>query len=200
MRGASRLLRCFAAVEVAAPAVRRALESAQFNLKRAFGPRDPVKWVPAHQFHFTLKFFGEIAAEEAQRAAEALLGVGAATAPFELEVAGLGAFPEPARPSVLWAGVGRGRERLVDLAGRVEEAMVRAGFPREKRPFRPHLTLGRVREGAAVPQAVVAALRGGGSFGAWRVERLVLMRSELLPAGPRYTVLQEAPLLCEEFR
>lgn len=187
------MLRCFAAVEVSSPAVRRALESTQFQLKRAFGPRDPVKWVPAHQFHFTLKFFGEIEEPAAQTAAEALGRAASATAPFTLEVAGLGAFPSPARPSVLWSGVGEGKEQLVDLARRVEEALAGAGFPREPRPFKPHLTLGRLREGAAAPPAVVQALTGSNaSFGAWRVERLVLMKSELLPAGPRYSVLSEA--------
>lgn len=187
-------MRCFAAVEVAAPGVRRALESAQLALKRAFGPRDPVKWVPAHQFHFTLKFFGDIDPEAARRAADALGQVAAETRPFTLEVAGLGAFPPTGRPSVLWSGLGDGRANLVALAGQVEAAMARAGFPREARPFKPHLTLGRVREGSPVPPAVLEALKSERSYGAWQVERLVLMRSDLLPAGPKYTVLSEARL------
>lgn len=171
------------------------MESVQFSLKRAFGPQDPVRWVPSHQFHFTLKFFGDIEESAAQRAADLLGGVAAQTQPFLLEVAGLGAFPAPGRPSVLWCGVGQGKEPLVALAARVEEAMAQAGFPREQRPFKPHLTLGRVREGAPVPPAVVEALQQTpSSYGAWRVERLVLMRSELLPAGPRYTELSEARL------
>lgn len=189
------MVRCFAAVEVASPAVRRALESAQNTLRLAFGAgTNPVKWVPSHQFHFTLKFFGEIDDRAALRAAAALRE-GANCSPFLLEVAGLGAFPNPDRPSVLWAGTGKGQLELVSLATRVEEAMVRAGFRREPRPFRPHLTLGRVREQARVPAQVRERLSAPPvSYGAWTVERLVLMRSELLPTGPRYTVLEAAPL------
>ncbi|MFZ5817840.1 MAG: RNA 2',3'-cyclic phosphodiesterase [Bacillota bacterium] len=186
--------RCFAAVEVAAPAVRRALEAAQFTLKRAFGPRDPVRWVASHQFHFTLKFFGEIEQEAVERAAAALGRAAGQSAPFLLEVAGLGAFPSPARPSVLWCGVGQGRTDLIALAERVEAEMALAGFPREARPFKPHLTLGRLREGAVAPPAVGEALKEARSYGSWQVERLVLMRSELLPAGPRYSILSEARL------
>lgn len=192
-------MRCFAAVEVAAPQVRRALESAQFHLKRAFGPRDSVKWVAAHQFHFTLKFFGEIAPHAAEQAGAALQRVAAENRAFTLAVAGLGAFPTPARPQVLWCGVGIGKERLVTLAGQVEEAMARVGFPREGRPFRPHLTLGRLREGAVAPPAVTEMLgRPAQSYGSWRVERLLLLKSELLPTGPRYSILYEAPLQREE--
>lgn len=187
-------LRCFAAVEVASPQVRRALELAQLGLRRTLGARDPVKWVPSHQFHFTLKFFGEIDPEAVATAARVLDDVAAEWAPFRLEAAGLGAFPDVSRPQVIWCGVGRGREELVQLAGRVEEAMVAAGFPPERRAFRPHLTLGRVRAGEPVPPALVAALRETRSYGAWQVERLVLMRSELLPGGPRYTPLHEAAL------
>lgn len=200
-RGASGLsdrsqvtMRCFAAIEVATPAIRRALESAQFALMRAFGSRDPVKWVPGHQFHFTLKFFGDIDQEESRRAVDALSRVAAETRPFTLEVAGLGAFPDTGRPSVLWSGLGKGQPELVALAGRVEAAMAQAGFPREVRSFKPHLTLGRVREGAHVPQAVVEALQSGRSYGSWQVERLVLMQSELLPAGPKYTLLYDVRL------
>lgn len=188
------MLRCFAAIEISSPAVRRALEAAQFQLKRAFGPRDPVRWVPSHQFHFTLKFFGQIEEAAARRAAEALGPVAAETGPFTLEAAGLGAFPSPSRPSVLWSGVGEGKAELVALAARVEEAMARAGFARESRPFKPHLTLGRLREGAVAPPALAQALQKGVSYGSWRVERLVLMKSELLPTGPRYSVWSSAIL------
>src|SRR5439155_960402 len=66
-------------------------------------------------------------------------------AAFEATVAGLGAFPTPTRPRVIWAGVGRGADALVGLAGRVDEALAALGFEREPRPFSPHATLGRVR-------------------------------------------------------
>lgn len=191
------MIRCFAAVEVPAPAVRRALEGAQGRLRQALGrDADQVKWVPSHQFHFTLRFFGEIGPADVEVAAGALRRAAAATRPFRLEVAGLGAFPSPSRPSVLWAGTGEGRDRLVALAGRVEDELAACGFAREARPFLPHLTLGRVRRGAVLPRSLQECLAAPPvSYGSWPVERLVLMRSDLMPAGPRYTVLAAAELM-----
>ena len=190
------MLRCFVAVEVAAPHLRRALEGAQLGLKRSFGQPDPVKWVPAHQFHFTLKFLGEIPPEAAERAMQALERAVVGAVPFEVRVAGLGGFPGGDRLSVLWAGVAEGKEQLTALAAAVEREFEAAGFPRERRPFRPHLTLGRVREGARVPAAVpqMLAQAAGQEFGTWRVERVVLMQSELTPRGPIYSVDGFVPL------
>lgn len=190
------LLRCFVAVEVAAPGLRRSLEGAQLALRRAFGSPDPVKWVPSHQFHFTLKFLGEISEEEATQALAALEQAAAGTAPFDVTVAGLGGFPTPERPSVLWAGVTDGQAGLSSLAANVEREFAARGFARERRPFKPHLTLGRVREGARVDAAVpqMLAQSGGQEFGTWRVERVVLMRSELTPRGPIYSVHGFFPL------
>ena len=129
-------------------------------------------------------------------AAEALRRAAARIRPFRLEVAGLGAFPSAARPSVLWAGTGDGRERLVALAREVEAELSDCGFPPEERPFQPHLTLGRVRRGALLGSALRECLAAPAvSYGAWSVERLVLMRSDLMPAGPRYSVLEAAELM-----
>jgi len=190
-------VRCFAAVEVSSPAVRRALEAACGELKRALGPdAGLVKWVRADQFHFTLRFFGELEPPDVASAALALRRTAAGTEAFRLTVAGLGAFPNPRSPRVLWAGTGEGRERLVALARRLEDELAGVGFARETRPFQPHLTLGRVRQGAEVGAPLRDILtRPPAPYGSWQVERLVLMRSELLPAGPRYTVVEAAELV-----
>lgn len=189
------LLRCFVAVEVGG-GLRRVLESTQAALRRGFGTSDPVKWVPAHQFHFTLKFLGEIPAEAAERAGAALDRAVGPVAQFSVSLTGLGGFPTVERPSVLWAGVAAGQERLAALAAAVERELVAEAFPPERRRFQPHLTLGRVREGAVVPRAVVENLarQPGQEFGAFRVERVVLMRSELTPRGPVYSVIHSAAL------
>jgi len=190
-------VRCFAAVEVSSPQVRQALVRACDELRRALGPdAGRVKWVRPDQFHFTLRFFGELGPAEVVEAAEALRRTAAATAPFRLTVAGLGAFPSVRSPRVIWAGTGEGREELVALARRLEDELAAAGFGREARPFEPHLTLGRVRPGAdvALPLSRLLA-RPPASYGGWQVDRVVLMQSELFPAGPRYTVVATAELV-----
>jgi len=105
-------------------------------------------------------------------------------------VEGLGAFPTPSRPRVVWAGLAGGHEPLAAVAGRVEDELEPLGFEREHRPFSPHVTLGRVREPRLDPR-LEAAIREGAAerFGVVRVERLSLMRSDLSPRGARYTEL-----------
>ncbi|HWI64745.1 MAG TPA: RNA 2',3'-cyclic phosphodiesterase [Symbiobacteriaceae bacterium] len=190
------MLRCFVAVEVKEQGLLRALEMAQAGLKRAFGLPDPVKWVPAHQFHFTLKFLGEVEEAAAARALQAVERAAASSGRFSVGLCGLGCFPTPARPAVLWAGVAEGAEPLGRLAALVEQEMAREGFPAERRGFKPHLTLGRVREGAFVPRAAREALGNAGrqEFGRFSVERVVLMKSELTPRGPIYSVYGSANL------
>ena len=116
-------------------------------------------------------------------------------APFDISVAGLGAFPSPTRPRVLWAGLREGREALSSLAEAVDVALARLGFPRDDRAFSPHVTLARVREPRRAP-ALAEALTAAATqpFGRVGVREATLMRSDLSPRGARYTPLAAAPL------
>ncbi|NIU74883.1 MAG: RNA 2',3'-cyclic phosphodiesterase, partial [Gammaproteobacteria bacterium] len=102
----------------------------------------PVRWLPPENVHLTLKFLGEVTDEQADEVtaavAEAVAGLGS----FDMTVSGFGAFPSPKRPSVVWAGI-EADEALRAVHERVESALESIGFPRETRPFRPHLTIGR---------------------------------------------------------
>lgn len=185
-------MRTFAAVPVAEPAAVAALAGAQAQLRRAGGR---VRWVAPHQFHFTLKFFGNLAPDQVQAAGRALAQAAAAAAPFALELSGLGAFPRPESARVIWAGCAGGRAELEALAAAAEAALVAAGFVAEARRFSAHLTLGRLGDGGPGPelaQAVRAA--AGRPFGRVPVDRIVLYRSDLRPAGPVYTVQAQFPL------
>lgn len=181
------LIRTFAAVPVADPAAVAALTAAQAALGRAPGR---VRWVAPHQFHFTLKFLGDLTPAQVAAARGALQRAAAGAAPFTLAIAGLGAFPRPEAARVLWAGCGEGGAALGALAARTEAEMVAAGFAPEPRPFSPHLTLGRVPAGGATPELAAALRAGAGqSFGTVAVAAAVLYRSDLQAAGPAYTPL-----------
>jgi RNA 2',3'-cyclic 3'-phosphodiesterase len=95
--------------------------------------------------HLTLEFLGEIVPELVPPIATALERVGKGIAPFDLTLEGVGAFPSPARPRVVWTGVTLGRANVVDLAGRIAAALAPLGLPPPREAFEPHLTLFRVR-------------------------------------------------------
>ncbi len=159
------------------------------------GARLPVRWVAADALHLTLKFLGEVPDARVGEIEHALKEVAGAFAPFRLELRGLGAFPNPRSPRVVWVGVHAPAE-LGRLAGAVEEAMAGLGFPRENRPFSPHLTLGRAERDARPGDfRPLAALAERFTFRAEVEARSAdLMRSHLSPRGARYERILAAPL------
>ncbi len=152
--------------------------------------------VPQDRRHITLRFLGEVPDARVPELA-GRLGRVAARAPFDLTVRGCGAFPDGRRPDVLWLGCGAGGEALAALAEAVGDAL---GLDPEGRPFRGHVTVAR-RRADTPPAAAATALAEHlprwreTDWGAFRVERVELLASELGPAGPRYTVLATVPLL-----
>jgi 2'-5' RNA ligase len=145
--------------------------------------------------HLTLKFLGEVAAEQLEAVSASLGAVAAATPPIALGARGLGVFPTLTRPRVVWAGVPGGAGALAALAGRIDAAMAPLGFAPEARPFRGHLTLGRVRSpGGTRPLTAQVVAGGQAVFGDWTVRELQLYRSHLRPSGAVYEVLAAWPL------
>lgn len=169
-----------------------------------------VAWVRPGNLHLTLKFLGNTRPSQAKRLVGSLTHKALKLSPFDVELAGLGAFPSPRRPRIIWIGVGEGADRLRDLAAKVEGAAAKAGFSREARPFSPHLTLGRVKmarsrsgkpsgrppsEGAAGEdwQALLAR-SDPGSLGRFPVGEILLIESRLTPGGALYTPLHRVKL------
>ena len=187
-------MRLFVAVHLD-PALRPAVEAMRRQLVEAW-PRgqELVKWVEPHNLHFTLKFLGEV--EEARlQGVLAALRVVEASAPFRLQLVGLGAFPRPRGARVLWVGVGEGAAQLSRLAARVEDALGPLGFPREDRPFSPHLTIGRLRVPAHHPELeAVLGRKSDVEIGSQSVQSVELVQSVLRRPGPEYTVVRSYPL------
>ncbi len=169
--------------------VARALAAA---LDRRGGGRG-VAWVGQPNLHLTLQFLGEV--DEATAAAVAgRLAPPFAHPPFDLAFAGLGTFPPAGPPRVIWLGITAGGDELAAVQGEVARRLEALGFPRARRPFRAHLTLGRVKAplgpglGGLLRETAVAPATG------CRVDRVTLFESRLSPRGATYSVIATAPL------
>lgn len=185
--------RLFVAIDLS-DAARRELATLQERLRRQ---ALPVRWTEPAGAHLTLKFLGATDRDRVPAIAEALGMVAARSSPFTIYTSAPGAFPNVRRPRVLWLGLAGPLERLAAVQEAVDMALESLALPRETRPFRPHLTLGRVREGATIgdPGALAAAFAALGKRPAapLPVTALRLMRSELQRAGARYTPLAILP-------
>lgn len=159
--------------------------------------RDPgdVRWVRMAGLHVTLRFLGPTEPERIPAAQAALAAAAIGVHPFELGVAGAGAFPNPGRPRILWLGLATGLAELGDLTTRVAASLAAQGWPHDDRPARPHLTLARsdgVAAGALVAGRLIAA---AADFDLrWNVDRIVLFESQTGGGPARYLPLLEVPL------
>ena len=148
----------------------------------------PLAWTKPEQLHFTLAFLGEQPEESVPRLVRATAPC-AELRPFELSLSGAGGFPNPRRPHVLWLGVGDGAAELQELAAQLHAGLRREGFSLEDRPFRAHLTVGRVKPGGERGAARALQAAPKGEVIRTRVDRLLLMQSKLSPQGAKHGVL-----------
>ena len=155
----------------------------------------PVKWVETKNLHLTLKFLGNVADENVETAIEIMKQCTDSAGPFQLAVRGVGAFPTLRQPRVLFVETTDTPPTLCELARQLNCRMTRAGVRREDRPFRRHVTIGRVRKPGPM-HALADKLEtvADRDFGALTVKRIVLMQSELTRAGPVYARIAEADL------
>jgi 2'-5' RNA ligase len=154
-----------------------------------------LSWIPEARLHLTLKFFGEQPAEIVEPLRETLSGVATRHRTLSVDLGGIGAFPNFRRARVVWMGVSH-EPRLELLHHDVEVACEQLGFEIEGRPFRPHLTLARVKH--ALDEPTLRALARAGKSVDYRDEVVIdsidLMHSELSSSGSTYTCLAAAPL------
>lgn len=156
---------------------------------------DGARWVRPEQFHVTLRFLGEVDTETGRRIGEALASV--REPGFSLRFAGAGRFPPRRSPRVLWVGL-EPEERLVSLHSRIERGLSEIGFAAEEKPFSPHLTIARLREGVASSD-VDEWLGRAGEFraGPFPVSRFFLYSSVLGSEGARHSREREYELAGE---
>jgi RNA 2',3'-cyclic 3'-phosphodiesterase len=185
------MIRAFIALDLP-PGVYRALTGLQQEWQRTSAP---VSWIKPESIHLTLKFLGNIANEQVAEIQPLLQKVAVNTAPFRLQPLGCGAFPSIKQMRVVWVGLQGAVEELLKFQKSVEDTLVSLGFAPEDRPYRAHLTLGRVKGRRHLQLLQEAVLRRQDfQAEAFDVTEVVLYRSELRPEGARYTALFRAPL------
>jgi RNA 2',3'-cyclic 3'-phosphodiesterase len=191
-------IRAFIAIELPEE-VRRALARLRSDLEKE--EHWFVKWVDVEGIHLTLKFLGNIHSKQVAEITRALGEATKGNSPFSLEISNLGAFPNLKQPRVFWVGIRGDVERLLELHQSVDFALSSLGFTLEERPFTPHLTLARVKQLASPEQRrsfgelVVSSSFKGNHIA--HVHSILLMRSQLTPAGAIYSCLAEAKLPSE---
>ena len=149
--------------------------------------RAPWRWIRPENYHFTLKFLGDIDGKMLPSLQDAARRAASQAEPFRLSMGGIGGFPDLERPRVVYYGIDGGFGELRDLAGRIEDECEKIGFEREKKRFRAHLTLARVKR--PPDEDVLYALRRFpplGEAAVLEVDHFVLMSSRLTPSGAVY--------------
>ena len=180
-------MRLFTAIELSEP-VRSAIAAEQARIVESLGGGRRIRLVKPEQMHVTLVFIGEVP-EERGTAITATMGRDIPMAPFRISLGGIGAFPPRGAPRALYVDIVEGAEAAIELHAHVAERLGQ----RDERPFRPHVTLGRWRESRPsdrpkpAPRAAIAALD---------VLSVTLFQSRISSAGPAYTRLAAARLVC----
>jgi len=185
-------IRTFIAVDLAA-GVKERLTALQEQLGRS---GSGVKWTRAENLHLTLLFLGEVDELDVVAICRLVQQRARRHAPFALEVAGLGAFPNLRRPKVLWAGIAEGVADLCALHADLETGLLELGcYRREDREYTPHLTLGRLsHDDRADEWAPILTKHIDWRGGTSPVDEVLVMASEMRNGGPEYSVLGRGPL------
>ena len=185
------MIRSFVAIELTQE-TREKLVIIQEQIKQS---QAKVRWVNPNGIHLTLKFLGNIHPAQVDEIAETAAREVENESPLTLRPSGLGAFPSRRKPRVIWIGMEGEVQRLTGIQSQVENALEPLGFVREKRPFRPHLTIGRVKDHRRL-QAPIDAMTTLElpEFDSFDVTEIILYKSDLRPTGAIYTKLHRIPL------
>jgi 2'-5' RNA ligase len=180
----ARTMRTFIAIEVPEKIRKQIDDVITDEKKRGL----PIKWVQYENLHITLKFLGEIDENKKREITPVLQEIANKVTPFHISLEGIGCFPTPKNPRVVWVGVIQGKDPLCAIVQNVETALSCYGFKQEKR-FHPHLTIGRIKKVCNI----VEILERQVASEPFLIDSIVLFKSTLKPEGPTYEVLQKFP-------
>ena len=182
-------IRAFIALELP-PSVISLLEKVQEDLKSL---RVRAKWVKPENIHLTLKFLGNISPDDIDKIGGSMMDTVEEFAPIDLVAMGVGVFPGIQRPRVIWVGLGGQIQPLFAMQRVLEDNLADLGFKKEKRPFKGHLTLGRIRQ-TVNPTTIRQIMREYANLSSeeFTASRIILFKSELKPSGAVYSQLLQA--------
>lgn len=170
------------------------------SFSSSIGSHD-VKWVRPSGIHLTLKFLGDTPEHKIIQIQHVMDEIIHGISAFPVSIQGVGCFPNCKSPRVIWVGVKETRGTLQDLQLRLENGLTKLNFPREKRTYHPHLTLGRIRRrvGNADRRAIGEKLNHIGQIDSRTqiIDEISLIRSDLKPSGAVYTHLYSSSLKYE---
>ena len=185
------MIRSFIAIDLP-EATREAIAVLQERLKRS---RAGVRWMKPGSIHLTLKFLGNILPEQVDEIAAAAAQLIRDEPPITLYAAGLGSFPSLRKPRVIWVGLQGEVDRLTKIQTGLENTLETLGFAREGRGFRPHLTIGRIKDRHRL-QGLIEAMSTVElpKFNSFDANEIILYKSDLRPTWAIYTKLHRMPL------
>ncbi len=188
------MMRLFIALPLARP-VEEQLGKLIFVLKQKGGL---VRWVAAKNIHLTMRFLGDTDEKLVPQLGSMIDEIAAEFAPVETQISRLGAFPNVNRPNVIWVGLSENIDVLAEIANRIEKRVRELGFTPEPKPFKAHLTLGRVKDHRGI--AGLTGFMQSHEFEpiSLELDRIVLFKSTLTPQGSIYERLHEELLSAPE--
>ncbi|MFA5323097.1 MAG: RNA 2',3'-cyclic phosphodiesterase [Smithella sp.] len=192
MSDSEKNIRAFLAIEPPEDILQK-ISGLQEKLRREISDR--ISWTKPEGQHLTLKFFGDISRNDVKNICAAVQKRIVSESNLNLKVETLGVFPDARRPRVIWCGVSGDVERLSVLQKKIDNDLEAIGFPTEDRPFRAHLTLGRIKASHDLT-GIHTALARHGTFaaGEFICRKLILFQSKLSSQGAEYTKLAEFAL------
>jgi RNA 2',3'-cyclic 3'-phosphodiesterase len=186
-------MRLFIAIDLD-EAAREAIAEEQRRLKASIrSVRARMKWVRPEQMHLTLVFLGEVAEARVSPIIESI-GQPIPRPPFDLAFGGAGVFPSRGAPNVLWVGALLGEAETIEVQRHLADRVAPLGFSLERRPFRPHLTLARLKDSRPADRTAILAAEHQKLVATTRVDHATLYQSKLSSQGSSYLALARATL------
>ena len=184
----SNQIRTFIAVELSED-VKNQLDKVQDMLRDC---AVEIKWVESFNFHLTLKFLGKIKEEQLVEIKAVLSEIASNRDSFEIEISEIGAFPSLDYPRVIWSGIDKGEQKLIELQSELESELLNLDFAPEDRQYTPHITLGRLKDEAREKVLSEQLKEYPISYTLDdEVSAITLFKSELTEKGPKYTVIDK---------